>query len=155
MTKRSIILYWLLLLVPTLAIAVAVFQLLGHEQERIERQALQSARDRAVAIAETMQITIEAVEDDLAEALRSIPLGRLTETLVSWQETNPLVRNAFVWRPKADLLYPVRDSSATSEERQFASRYDGLFSGRIPWQTAGRKTVGPQWWFRRSGDWAR
>jgi hypothetical protein len=57
MRKRSIILYWLLLLVPTILIGTAAFQLLRHEQERIDQQARFSAQERAQAIGDTLQVT--------------------------------------------------------------------------------------------------
>lgn len=143
MNKRSIILYWLLLLVPTIVIGVGVFQLLRHEQERIDQQALSSSGDRARAIADTLQITVDAVEDGFTEALRGIPVDRLAETLSMWQESNPLVRNVFIWRPGVGLQFPLPGPGSTREERHFIARYDGLFSGRVPWQPAGLETTAP------------
>ncbi|MBW1701795.1 MAG: hypothetical protein JRJ69_15505 [Deltaproteobacteria bacterium] len=141
MKKRLIILYWLLLLVPTFVIGVFAFQLLRHEQERIDQEVRFSARDRARAIAETLQVTVAAVEDGLTEALCRIHGNRLTETLLEWEKSNPLLRNVFVWKPKAGLQYPVPGASTTSEERRFNARYDALFSGRVPWRSAGAETA--------------
>jgi signal transduction histidine kinase len=137
MKKRSIILYWLLLLVPTFVIGAFAFKLLGHEQERINQEVRFSARDRARAIAETLQITVAAVEDGLSEALCGIKNSSVTDILLDWEKSNPLLRNVFVWKPKVGLLYPVLSSSTTLEERRFNSRYDALFSGRVPWRSAG------------------
>ncbi len=141
MKKRSIILYWLLLLVPTFVIGVFAFQLLRHEQERMNREMRFSARDRAQAIAETLQITVSAVEDELSEALCRIQGAGLTETILQWERSNPLLRNVFVWKPKAGLQYPIPGVSATSEERRFSARYDALFSGRVPWRSAEADSV--------------
>ena len=58
MKRYAIILYWLLLLVPTLIIAGAAFKLLWHEQERLHQQARSAAMDRAKAIADTLQINV-------------------------------------------------------------------------------------------------
>jgi signal transduction histidine kinase len=125
MRKRSIILYWLLLLVPTIFIGTAAFQLLRHEQERIDQQARFSAQERAQAIGDTLQV---------------IPADSLTETLSTWASHNPLIRNAFVWSPKSGLLSPQPGSSATREERRFISRYAALLTGRIPWNRDDRRS---------------
>jgi signal transduction histidine kinase len=136
MKTRSIVLYWLLVLVPTLAVAAAVVRLLTLEQDRIVQQASSAALDRAKSIAETLQVTVEAVEGNLSEALREIPPDRILETLQGWQENNPLVRNVFMWRPGTGLVYPQRGRPGTVEEKQFVLRYDALFSGRQRWPGA-------------------
>jgi len=136
MRGRSVILYWLLLLIPAVIISAVVFQLLRHEQERIEQMTVTSARDRARTVAETLQITIGEVEDELLDTLLQLPEYRLEETLVQWAGTNPLIRNVFIWNPRSGLVYPRSDLSATSEERRFAARYDALFTGRVPWSPA-------------------
>jgi signal transduction histidine kinase len=140
MKKRTIILYWLLLLVPTVVVGGAVFQMLRHEQHRIDQQTRFSARDRARAIADTLQITVGAVEDELMKSLRGIEANQLVDTLLSWEKKNPLIRNIFVWVPRSGLQYPKSGVSSTSEERRFMGRYHALFSGRIPWKSAGSET---------------
>ncbi len=135
MTKRAIITYWLLLLVPTAVIATAAFQLLHHEQERINQQARLSARERAQAVGDTLLITVEAVEDELTRALRAIPAEEINETLSRWEIQNPLIRNGFIWDPVDGLVKPLPDDTATAEEVQFITRYHALISGRIPWQS--------------------
>ena len=72
MKKRSIILYWLLILVPALIISISAFQLISHEQDRINKMVVSSAGDRARAIGETLQVIVEAVEDELMESLYRI-----------------------------------------------------------------------------------
>ena len=139
MKKRSIILYWLLLLAPSLAISVAAFQMLRNEQKRINEQARYSARDRVQAIADTVKITVADVEDELTDALRRISPSRLIPVLTTWESSNPLIRNVFVWRPKRGLQYPQKAASLTSEERRFVDRYEALFSGRVPWRSGGRE----------------
>lgn len=136
MNRRTIILYGLILLVPTLVIGVVAFHLLSHEQERIDQAARSSARDRARVIAETLQVTVEAVEDKLAEELRHIPRDRLEQTLLEWEQYNPLARNVFIWQKGFGLQYPRPGRAAVSEEKRFIARYNALFSGRLPWHTA-------------------
>ena len=136
MKKRLIVFYWLLLLVPTLVIGVALFQLLRHEQERMNQAARFSARERALAIADTLQITVEAVEDELTETLLRMPSEGLKEALIRLEERNPLIRNIFIWDNKSGLTYPGSINGLTGEERRFMARFSSLFSGRIPWSTS-------------------
>lgn len=136
MKRRTVILYWLLLLVPTLAVGAVLFQLLLHEQDRIDQQARSSAHDRAQTIAEALQITVEEVEDQLTQALRTIPGVGVLQTLQTWEESNPLVRNIFIWRPRSGLHYPASDATGTTEERRFIARYGELFAPRGVWRHA-------------------
>lgn len=133
MTKRSIILYWLLLLVPTLIIGAAAFRWLSHEQDWIDQQILSSAMERARAIAENAQLSVITVEEGILEALSQIHSSNIAEKLKEWERNNPLVRNVFIWMPRANLQLPNPKEPTTSEERRFIARYDSLFSGRIPW----------------------
>lgn len=138
MKKRSIIIYWLLILIPAFTICLAAGRLLLHEQERITRLDRSSRAERAQTIAETLQITIETVEDELQQALVEIPKTHLVDTLLNWEATNPLIRNVFVWDETAGLEYPLPGMASTAEERRFMDRFDGLFSGRIPWASDNR-----------------
>ncbi|MCP4119713.1 MAG: HAMP domain-containing histidine kinase [Desulfobacteraceae bacterium] len=133
--KRSIAIYWALVLIPTLIMVVVAFRLLRHEQERISREALELVSERGRAVCETIHITVEGVEDSLSASLATIEPARLVETLVLWERTNPLVRNVFVWQEGAPLRYPVPGMESTVEERRFIRRYDSLFSKRIAWES--------------------
>ena len=136
MRRRSIIIFWLLLLVPTLVIGVAGFYLLRNEQTRINHEVRLSAQERANAIRDHLQLTVEAVEDGLTHALKNIPQANLEKILASWDKHNPLVRNSFIWNQKTGLQKPKPGSSATSEEKRFILRYHSLISGIIPWETS-------------------
>jgi len=131
MRKRSVLTYWLLMLLPTIFICLAAARLLVHEQERITRLGQASRTERLRNIAETLQITVDAVEVELQQALYGIQEDRLATDLLEWEATNPLIRNVFVWREGAVLEYPLPGLASTAEERQFMERFDGLFSGRI------------------------
>lgn len=141
MKLRVIILYWLLLLVPTLIIGAAGVLVLRDEEERLIQVQRSSARDRATAIADSVQITVEAVERNLAAALFRIPRTRVVDTLLYWKDTNPLIRNVFAWTPKEGLLYPETGVSATRDETRFIVRYEALFSGRVPWTSNASSTL--------------
>ena len=66
-TKRSIIVFWALFLMPTLIIAGIAFKLLSHEQERINQSAINALSQRAKAISQTINITIETIQDNLKQ----------------------------------------------------------------------------------------
>jgi len=129
-SKKSIIIFWALFLVPTLVIAIIAFKLLSHEQERISKSALDALSERATIISETIHLTIQAVQDNLTQSLLVLDQGKLKKKLIEWEETNPLVRNVFVYKKDKNLEYPVRGLESTLEQRLFIARYDSLFSGR-------------------------
>ncbi|MCP4672777.1 MAG: helix-hairpin-helix domain-containing protein, partial [Desulfobacula sp.] len=129
-SRRSIIVFWALFLVPTLIIAVIALQLLSHEQERINQSAITALSQRAKAVSQTIHITIETIQENLKQSLLDINQNRLETNLLMWEETNPLVRNVFIHRNQK-LEYPVKGMESTFEERQFMARYDALFSGRV------------------------
>jgi signal transduction histidine kinase len=129
-SKKSIIIFWALFLVPTLVIAIIAFKLLSHEQERISKSALDALSDRATIISETIHLTIQAIQDNLTQSLLVLDQGKLKKKLIEWEETNPLVRNVFVYKKDKNLEYPLRGLESTLEQRLFIARYDALFSGR-------------------------
>ena len=141
-TKRSIILFWVLFLVPTLIMAGAAARLLSHEQERINQSRLMALTDRADTIAQTIHLTIETIKDNLTQALIRIPGNTLKPILLKWEETNPLVRNVFVYKPGVALSYPAKGMASTPEERRFMARFDALFSGRVPFDGGETKDPG-------------
>jgi signal transduction histidine kinase len=134
MQRRTIIIGCSLLLVPALLIAGAAFQLLRHEQDRLNQLARSSAVDRARGMADRLRASVQAVEDQLSADLRAMPQTDLVRALIRWQGVNPFVRNVFVWREQGGLVVPAADLSFTAEERRFVGRYEALFTGRIPWR---------------------
>lgn len=120
---------------PTLLIAGIGFKILSNEQERINLSAIHALSQRASSVCETIHITIEAVQDNLEQALFEIDRYQLKTELTSWEKDNPLVRNFFIFQPKNRLYYPSRGMESTAEERRFISRYDSLFSGRIKFES--------------------
>lgn len=136
MKMRSIILYWVLLLVPTLAISTATFRLLKHEQGRLQMQARQSATARVEGLRDALLLGIGAVQDELIDGLRLVPEGEALLLLERWERHNPLIRHAFVWRRAHGLRYPPAQGATNEEERRFVQRYEGLFAGRVSFDGA-------------------
>lgn len=133
-TRRSIVIYWILLLIPTLVVAGMAFILLSHEQERLRGLALQSLKDRITAIAESVHLTVAEVEETMTRSLLAIDRDRVQPTLLEWEASNPLVRNVFVWNQGRGLAWPAGTLAFTREERMFVARYESLFSGRMAWE---------------------
>ncbi len=129
-SRRSIIIFWALFLMPTLIIAGIALKLLSHEQERINQSAIDALSQRAEAVSQTIHITIEDVLENLKQSLLAIEQEKLETTLLIWEETNPLVRNIFIYSNQT-LKYPAKGMESTLEERRFIARYDPLFSGRV------------------------
>jgi len=132
-TKRVLAFYWLLLLVPAIVISVAAYQLLAHEKTRLHDQAQAANLERARLLAESIRLTVLSVQDAVAGTLADLPVTTLEESLTNWRNTNPLIRNVFVWSSATGLQYPHPSSPSSSEEKRFIQRYDALFSGRLAW----------------------
>jgi signal transduction histidine kinase len=129
--KRTILFFWVLILVPTLVMSGAAYRLLSHEQERMNRSAQETLMAQAAAISETIHLTVDTVKDNLIRSLMAIDPGKLAPTLQDWEKTNPLVRNGFVFDPQETLIYPKKGMAATLEQQRFIARFDALFSGRM------------------------
>lgn len=143
MSRRSLTLFFLLLVVPTLVVAAAAFALLRHERDRITRQARDAQEERLRAVAESVQLAVATVEDELAEQLRAMPVTNRLAALLAWRDQNPFLRHVFIWSEDARLQYPRLDPECTAEERRFVARYAALFTGRTPWEGAGREEAPP------------
>jgi len=129
--RPSILIFWTLLLIPTLILAGVAFRLLSHEQERIRRNSADALLDQARVIARSIDLSLETVQENLTGSLLDIPPGDIEPRLMSWERLNPLVRNVFIFHPEGGLEYPERSIASTQEERQFIDRFSPLFSGRL------------------------
>jgi signal transduction histidine kinase len=145
MSKRAIIFYWLLLLVPTMVICVLAVGLLRGESKRLEQAATNTLNNQARLLADTLQVTVADVKADFMKAMAAVPPSNRTAQLAAWQRQNFLVRNVFVWDAVRGLRYPQTGTSATGEERLFSARYEPFFAGRIAWptQTAEKPVLKP------------
>jgi signal transduction histidine kinase len=137
MKRRYVILYWLLLLIPTFIISAFLFQTLRQEKTRIVEAAYTTARDRAQTIAETIRLTTQGVEHTIQQALLLMPTENLPEILPGLASTTDLVSNVFIWSPETGLTYPVEDTGTTPDEKRFVERYRPLFTGGMSWESAG------------------
>ncbi|WP_291316784.1 HAMP domain-containing sensor histidine kinase [Desulfuromonas sp.] len=137
MTRFRLITTWLLLLIPTLLLGIGALYLLKGEEDRLERSARATARDRISAIAGNIDLAVAEVKDGLVETLRGLPQGgilRQTDLLEDWKRGNPLVRNVFVWEGGRGLRYPDPEMPSSDEEADFIRRYLPLFADQAAWQ---------------------
>ena len=132
MTRRTLLLCWLLTLVPLAALSVAALRLLAHEQERLARQEHAAPRNWPASTAAALQLVVEDAETGLLRALQDLPAAGLPDALRQWEQKNPLVRTAFLWTPGLGLVLPDPASGETATLR-FAARYAPLFEGQTPW----------------------
>lgn len=99
---RRVVLYWLLLLGPSLAVGGSALWLLNREQSRVvaQAEAADSARREAVTervrlITENIEILVSDVQSTLARTLAETPDGQARSYLEGLRQTNPLVADAF------------------------------------------------------------
>lgn len=133
-SARLLIIAWLLLLVPTLLLGAAALQLLQGEEQRLQGEVREAARNRARSVAESIDLAVSEVQDGLLQTLRQLPRDGLQQRLDAWQQGNPLVRNVFIWQAERGLLFPPPGQPGNAEEAAFIQRYQPLFSGEQPWQ---------------------
>ncbi len=138
-TSHRIYLYWLLLLLPTLAAGAGAIQLLRREQARLaERAALvDAARLAAVEartrlVAENVELLVGDVETGLLDALAEAPAAGLDAFLDRWERTNPLVRTTFRCTADGRILRPA-PTADDEEARGFNRRFAALFRDNPPW----------------------
>jgi len=137
MKSRAIILYWLLLLVPTLGAGLFMLQLLRNEGERLALTESAALQGKARVMADEIALSIEEAKDGLIAALREIPADDSGGSLRDWERENPLIRNVFVWNTaQKRLVFPSEQNGLTGEQAGFVRRYDDLFAGRAPWPAA-------------------
>lgn len=134
MKKTLVIVYWLLLLVPALVIGGLALRLLRHEGARLDSAAAASARGRAQVLADQVVVSVQELEEKMGESLAAIPRAGRVETLSAWERDNPLIRNAFALDAKGGFVHPDPAVPLTGEQEHFIRRYEGLFSGRVPWE---------------------
>lgn len=130
--KRSILIFWALLLGPSLVLASAAYVLLSHEQERLNRSGIRALEARMAAVSDVMHLTVDTLESELSRSLLEMDARTLLPGLLAWEKQNPLVRHIFVHDPENGLVYPEEGLAATRGEQRFKARYDALFSGRLP-----------------------
>ena len=132
MKSRAILLYWLLLLVPTLGAGLVMLRLLRHEGQRLALAESAALQNKARVMADEIALSVGEAREGLIETLRAVPTANLD--LGDWARANPLIRNAFIWdAAQRRLLFPDEHNGLTGEQAGFIRRYADLFTARTPW----------------------
>lgn len=141
---RRILLYWLLLLVPTCAVGVGAIQLLRREQARIAEQEGYASEARRAAVTARAGLIVENVEllagdvqAGLLDGLAALPARDLDAELTGWSRANPLVRVAFRARSDGAVLH-VAAAGDSGEVAGFRRRAAAAWTPVPPWRTPAR-----------------
>ncbi|MEO5961621.1 MAG: HAMP domain-containing sensor histidine kinase [Opitutaceae bacterium] len=144
-TPRRITLYWLLLLVPTLAVGSGAIYLLRREHARLAESSAEADKARRAALAaraslvvENIELLIGDVQAGLLDTLAGEPADELDAFLEEWEKDNPLVRTAFRATADGRVLRPAARSTA-EDARGFLRRYARQFGPKPPWGGAARE----------------
>lgn len=133
--SRRIFLYWLLLLLPTLAVGAGALFLLRQEQARLDEQArgVSGLRREAIAararqIAENVELLVGDVQSGLMATLNQATATNPDAFFAAWGGSNPLVRSTFRLAADDRILRP-----ADGDTRRWLTAW--LASG-VPWRGA-------------------
>jgi two-component system, OmpR family, phosphate regulon sensor histidine kinase PhoR len=106
--------YWLLLLLPTLAVGTGALWLLQREQARLNEQARAAAESRRSAIeararliAENVELAVDDVKTALMATLQEVPAANTDAFLDEWERSNPLVHATFRLGRDEQVLRPA------------------------------------------------
>lgn len=133
--SRRIFLYWLLLLLPTLAVGAGALYLLQKEQARLDEQAkaATSLRREAIAararqIAENVELLLGDVQAGLMTTLMQTTEENPEGWLDAWSGSNPLVKSTFSLAADGRILRP-----ANGEAQRWLKAW---LAGGAPWRGA-------------------
>lgn len=139
---RRVWFYWLLLLLPTLAVGIGSIPLLRREQARVAAQSLEATEARMAAatararlIVENLELLAGDVQDGLLDQLATPAEDQLPAFLEQWDRENPLVRLAFLANEDGSLLQPGVDARGEAA-RGFVRRFSGRLKADPPWRHA-------------------
>lgn len=136
--SRRVLLYWVLLLLPTLAVGGGVLWLLSREQARLDEQTRAAVETRQAAvgararlIAENVELLVGDVQSGLMSTLREAPAGeKLKGFLRDWQAKNPLVKGTFDFTQgdasKGPLLMLLEQESTRASTTGQTARLDEI-----------------------------
>jgi signal transduction histidine kinase len=139
--RPDLVLYLALIGLPAILLGVCGARLLWVERQRLAETRTESRRAVARQFALRITQTARDAEAEAMRLLRAIPETDRPASLRRLAETEPLVRNAFLWKRGEGLVCPDA-RSATEEERAFIRRYAPLFAPRAAWGDVPEETSG-------------
>ncbi len=137
LTRSRILVYWLLLLVPTLLLGVWGWRLLVREEERLVQAGEMARLERLSLTAENIDLFLEEVKAAVVEGLLGLPRNDPEAAMFAWRNDNPFIRQVFIWRPSEALVYPDPANPGSEAERHFVRRFSDLLGQRGSWPREG------------------
>ncbi|HVU39244.1 MAG TPA: HAMP domain-containing sensor histidine kinase [Opitutales bacterium] len=137
MKRHLVIIYWLLLLVSTLAIGGVTFFLLQRESARLRTAAVNSAVDSGTKIAASLELLVEEDKTSSLDALTKMPEEGLARSLLDWKNANPYASSVILYQPGRGLDLPI----AYSSERDSIEPYLRTPNGRWIWSDSDTPTA--------------
>lgn len=130
---RSIF-WWLALTLSALVLGGSALLLLKRERAHLRSAWRETEEGKIQIVADRLTSTVMLVQDELGTALAN----GAWENLDGLEQTNPMVRNVFVFDPQTrNLRRPLAVAPATNEERGFLRRYETtVFADRGLWLAA-------------------
>jgi signal transduction histidine kinase len=118
--RHLVLLYWLLLLVSTLAIGGLAFFLLQRESDRLRKIASDQAVHTGQEIAASLNARVERVKMETMQSLAGVPEVNSDPTILqinlpNWKEKNPIARSVILYQPGYGLLLPLAHTSERAE----------------------------------------
>jgi len=136
---RRVLLFWLLLLLPTLGAGAGAFWLLKREQSRLDALATAASDSRRAAIeararliVENIELLVGDVQTGLMETLASVPSRQNGAFLDAWERNNPLVLTTFLLSPDLQIIRPSNPIAAKSVRSSLQS----WLAATPPWRKA-------------------
>lgn len=135
--KKSLLLYLLFIGLPAFLLGIGGARLLVMEQHRVQTLQVSASEMTARLITDDLATRVNTIEAGLLDDIRwqSRKTNDVTAVLRRMEETNPFVRNVFIWQKDTGLLWP-RPDAATNEERGFIARYATLLDKNAVWGNA-------------------
>lgn len=132
--NRDLRIYLLAIGLPAAVLAFWGIRLLFREAERAQEAELASLQARAEYAASDICSQIRSVGDaQLAKVASLAANTREREEMLRWMmETDPYVRNAFIWRAGKGIVWP-RLGNCTEEQRRFLERKGAQLGPDAKW----------------------
>ncbi len=126
MKRHLVIIYWLLLLVSTLAIGGVAFFLLQRENVRLRAAASNGAVDTGKKIATNLEVLVDDLKNNSMEAMAKMPEDEsLPKSLLDWKNTNRYARSVILYLPSHGLDLPLSHTEERENIEPYLHKPDG------------------------------
>jgi len=128
--RHLVLLYWLLLLVSTLAIGGMAFFLLQRESDRLRRIASDQAVHTGQEISASLIARVEHVKMETMQSLAGVPEANSDPTILQislpfWKNKNPIAHSVVLYQPGYGLLLPPARTAERADLEPLLRNNDG------------------------------